>query len=117
MNRLLVLLALASLALSGCQTEGARAAFTGQADTTPKAIPVLHREALVYECPKCGMDYDKAGTCTMCSADLVRTAVAYKCPTDGQPVVQSGQCPRCAASAIVEKTPVADAGGATTQGD
>ncbi len=118
MTRLAVLLLLAMLTISGCQTKGARAALDGRkVDEGPKAIPVLHRETLVYECPKCGMDYEAAGQCTMCKIDLVKTAVAYKCPTDGQAVEHSGKCPRCAASAVVEKTTIADAGGATPRGN
>jgi predicted RNA-binding Zn-ribbon protein involved in translation (DUF1610 family) len=115
MNRFLLLLATAALAAlmsAGCQTQGARSALAGKVDHAPKAIPVLKQEALVHECPKCGMDYDQAGRCTMCDVELVRTAVAYKCPTDGKPVERSGPCPRCAASVVVEKTAIADAGGA-----
>ncbi len=118
MNRLLALLLLVSCSVVGCQTRGARSGLSGQAVAQgPKAIPILHTERMVYECPKCGMDYDAAGLCTMDQTQLVETAIAYKCPTDGQPVEHSGKCPRCAAPALVEKTTVADAGGAPSGGN
>ncbi len=113
MKRILALLALVSvLAVVGCQSKVAQTASTG-----PKAIPILHKETLVYECPKCGMDYDAAGQCPMDHTDLVKTAIAYKCPTDGLPVEHAGKCPRCAASALVEKTAIADAGSSAPKGN
>jgi hypothetical protein len=107
MVRLLILLALVSSLLAGCSSHAGDA--TVAAAKGPRAIPVLHAERLVYECPKCGMDYDAAGACAMDSTALVKTAVDYTCPTDGKPVEHSGRCPRCAAATLVQKTAVADA--------
>jgi len=113
MNRLLALSALL-LALAGCSAQqsassqtpsGAKTAVTGaQAASQPKAIDALTKETLVYDCPKCGMDYDKPGKCQMDGTELVATQVAYICPSDNQPVEHSGKCPRCAANALVQKT-------------
>jgi hypothetical protein len=107
MVRLLILLALASLLLAGCSSHAGDATVASAPGKGPRPIPVLHTERLVYECPKCGMDYDGPGTCSMDSTALVKTAVAYACPTDGKPVEHSGRCPRCAAPALVQKTAVA----------
>ena len=113
MNRLLALTVL-MITLVGCSTQQSASSETPSAAKTavdraqsvsqPQAINALTDQALVYECPKCGMDYDKAGKCTMDGADLVATQVAYICPADNQPVEHSGKCPRCAANATVQKT-------------
>src|SRR5262245_42668631 len=73
----------------------------------PVAIASLTDQTLVYSCPSCGMDYDRAGQCPMCKVALVATRVAYICPADDQPVARSGKCPRCNANARVIKTAVA----------
>src|SRR5215470_9032123 len=62
--------------------------------TQPNAVE-LTNQALVYECPKCGTDYDKAGKCPTDGADLVATQVSYICPADHLPADHAGKCPRC----------------------
>ncbi len=70
----------------------------------PQLIESLTDQKLVYECPKCGMDFDAAGTCSMDGAELVATKVEYVCPKDGQAVEKAGKCPRCPMNARIEKT-------------
>ncbi|TMQ69731.1 MAG: hypothetical protein E6K81_14245 [Candidatus Eisenbacteria bacterium] len=77
------------------------------AASAPKMIEALTNQKQVFECPKCGMDYDAAGTCSMDGAELVAMRVDYTCPMDHQPVAQAGHCPRCAMNARVEKTALA----------
>ncbi len=116
MTRLLCAV-LAAIALAGCQaapkaTRSATGAEPGAVTAAaPHSIDVLSAETRVWECPKCGMDYDGAGTCSMDGATLVETRVGYICPADGKPVEHSGKCPRCAANARVEKSPMAAAVG------
>lgn len=123
----IVLMTLAVLALAGCgaqQKPGDTAATAAQSTTpgdragggaeavaagTPRVIEELTNQKLVYECPKCGMDFDAAGTCSMDGAELVATRVDYTCPQDGQAVAQAGRCPRCPMNARVEKTAMAAA--------
>jgi rubrerythrin len=129
----IVLVTLAVLALAGCgaQQKSADTATTTAepiaADTAattagpiaagteavvaaaPQLIETLTNQKLVYECPKCGMDFDAAGTCSMGCAELVATKVDYICPQDGQAVEQAGTCPRCPMNARVEKTAMAAA--------
>jgi len=76
---------------------------------TPNAV-TLTNQTLVYECPKCGNDYDKAGKCPMDQTELVATQVSYICPADNQPVDQAGKCPRCNADARVQKMALNGAG-------
>ncbi|MEK7330485.1 MAG: hypothetical protein AAB113_06750 [Candidatus Eisenbacteria bacterium] len=75
----------------------------------PQLIETLTNQKLVYECPKCGMDFDAAGTCSMGCAELVATKIDYICPKDGQAVEQAGTCPRCPMNARIEKTAMATA--------
>jgi hypothetical protein len=75
----------------------------------PKLIDELTNQTLIYECPKCGMMFDGAGTCTMDGAELVATRVEYSCPKDNQPVEHAGSCPRCPMNARVQKTAMAAA--------
>ena len=75
--------------------------------TAPNQIAELTDQTLVYECPKCGMMFDAAGTCSMGCGELVATQVAYTCPKDNQAVAKAGQCPRCPMNARVEKTAMA----------
>jgi ribosomal protein S27AE len=70
-------------------------------------IEELTDQRKVYECPKCGADYDAAGNCTMDGSALVATRVDYSCPADGKPVEKAGQCPRCAMHARIDKTALA----------
>ncbi len=104
---------LVAIALAGCQsapktTPSATETQTGAvAAAAPHSIDVLTDQTQVWECPKCGMDYDGAGTCAMDGATLVETRVSYICPADDKPVEHSGKCPRCAANARIEKAAVA----------
>ena len=126
MKRVLVVLTL--LALAGCGAQkssttaggetGNGAAVAGGeigkgadgshavAASAPKVIDLTNQKQ-VFECPKCGTDYDAAGTCATDGTGLVATQVAYSCPADGKPVEQAGKCPRCAMNAHVEKTALA----------
>ena len=65
---------------------------------------MLTDQKLVYECPTCGMTYDRAGTCNMGCGELVAMNVDYICPADNQPVDQAGKCPRCRMDAKIVKT-------------
>lgn len=104
--KLLLCLAALTLALTGCQAKTTPAT---QAAATPKLIEQITNQTLVYECPKCGMDFESTGQCTMCNVDLVATKVEYICPADSKPVESAGKCPRCDANARVMKSTVADA--------
>ena len=118
MNRLLCT-ALVALALAGCQsapkqnsTETQAAAPSGTDATTaaaPKEIMVLTNETKVWECPKCGMDFDGPGVCSMDQTTLVETNVSYICPADNKPVEHAGKCPRCPTNARIDKAAVAAA--------
>lgn len=103
--------ALAVLALAGCQAKprSAATATPPEAVTTaaPKVINQLTDQKRIYECPKCGMDYDGPGACTMDGATLVAMNVAYICPADGKPVARAGKCPTCNLDVKVVKTAMA----------
>jgi predicted small lipoprotein YifL len=109
---------LAALALAGCSQKKAdnspsfakSAIDRATSATQPNAIQ-LTNQTLTYECPKCGVDYDKAGKCPTDGADLVAMQVSYICPADHQPVDQAGKCPRCQMDATIQK--VALNGGGT----
>lgn len=119
-------LTLAVLALAGCgaaQKSADTTAVTPAAQTpaepgvaagadaavaaAPNLIAELTDQTMVYECPKCGMMFDAAGTCSMGCAELVPTQVSYTCPKDNQAVAKAGTCPRCPMNARVEKTAMA----------
>ena len=113
-----LLVTLVVLALAGCGTaqKPAETAATGtpaptgaeaQTAAAPNLIAELTDQTLVYECPKCGMMFDAAGTCSMGCAELVATQVSYTCPKDNQAVAKAGTCPRCPMNARVEKTAMA----------
>jgi hypothetical protein len=88
----------------------------GQRAAGPQEIKQLTNEKLVFECPKCGSDYDRAGECVMDGATLVKTNVRYVCPADNNAVDAAGRCPRCAMNARIEKTVASnDATGKTTR--
>jgi len=70
----------------------------------PAKIAQLSDQREVWDCPKCGMDFDAAGSCTMCNAELVHTRVDYSCAADGKAVERAGQCPRCTVPVVVKKT-------------
>lgn len=82
--------------------------------STPREIEEITDQKKVWECPKCGMDYDGPGECTMDHSTLVETKVDYICPADNQPVEKAGKCPRCPANARVVKTAIAAAEPATS---
>jgi hypothetical protein len=119
MKKLLVTIAV--LALAGCsapQKSAETAAETPAAPATqpgsdavvataPNQLAELTDQTLVYECPKCGMMFDAAGTCSMGCGELVATQVSYTCPKDNQAVAKAGQCPRCPMNARVDKTAMA----------
>lgn len=99
------------LTLAGCSGSQPGAVGTAGKPATgatvasaPREIEELSNQKLIYECPKCGMMFDAAGTCTMDGSTLEATQVAYLCPADGKPVEHAGQCPRCAVNARVVKT-------------
>ncbi len=111
------------LVLAGCsstpRTESpAASAPTPEHNPAAVAVPVgadlveystLTDQREVWDCPKCGMMFDRAGTCTMCNVALVRTRVDYTCAADGKPVEHAGQCPRCAVPVVVKKTALVSA--------
>jgi len=114
-----ILTTIAVLALAGCgapqkstetatQTPAASApAADAAVAAAPNQIAELTDQTLVYECPKCGMMFDAAGTCSMGCGELVATQVSYTCPKDNQAVAKAGQCPRCPMNARVDKTAMA----------
>lgn len=119
MHRLLVT-TLIALGIAGCQTSpgsssSAANSSSGASGTqavaagAPRSVDELTSQTVVWECPKCGMGYDRAGVCSMDSTALAETRVSYICPADNQPVEHSGKCPRCAANARIEKTAIAAA--------
>ena len=111
---------IAVVALAGCQAaqksssnaESPAASGTNAAPASaPNEIAVLTSQTKVWECPKCGMDFDGPGACTMDNAALVETDVSYICPADNKPVEQAGKCPRCPTNARIEKVVAAAVGG------
>ena len=102
MLRVIAFLCLIALSAFGCQARP-----RAHAAAEPKAIVALTDQTVVYSCPQCGMDYDAAGTCSMCGVALVQTRISYICPADRGPVTHAGSCPRCAANAQVIRTAVA----------
>jgi len=120
-----IFVSLLALALAGCGAQPRSAGSTAQDQApnaagspegqgtdamtaaAPQQIDMLTDQTLVYECPKCGMDFDGAGKCSMDGAELVATQVSYICPADNKPVERAGKCPRCAVNARVEKTAMA----------
>ena len=111
--RIPLLVAIASLALTGCGAQPSSQASRGKTDAAlaaaPSEIQDLTDQKKVWECPQCGMDYDGPGECTMDHSKLVETKVDYICPADNQPVDKAGKCPRCPANARVVKTAIAAA--------
>jgi predicted RNA-binding Zn-ribbon protein involved in translation (DUF1610 family) len=95
----------------GDPAAGGTAGNQASVAAAPRVIEELTTQKLVYECPKCGMDFDAAGNCSMDGSPLVATQVEYTCPKDGQAVAQAGKCPRCPMNAHVEKTAMAAAAG------
>jgi len=85
------------------ESQGADAVTASQ----PHEIAELSDQKMIYECPKCGMDFDGPGKCSMDGTELVQTQVAYMCPADNKAVDKAGKCPRCAMNARVVKTAMA----------
>jgi hypothetical protein len=118
MNRILYAV-LAVLVMAGCQsapkqnaTETPAATHSGTDAATaaaPTEIAELTNQTKVWECPKCGMDFDGPGVCSMDQTTLVETNVSYICPADNKPVEQAGKCARCAMNARIDKAAVAAA--------
>ena len=116
MNRIMVLL-IAVLVLAGCQAapksteQAAESHAATPAATDPNApvlIASLTDQTKVWECPKCGMMFDRAGMCSMDpEVALVETDVNYICPADNKAVEKAGKCPRCPMNARVDKVAVA----------
>src|SRR5215831_14000074 len=111
MNRILCT-ALIAIAIAGCQTapkSSEHAATPSGTDAAvaakPKEIDITDQKQ-VWECPKCGMDYDGPGTCSMDGSTLAEMNVSYICPADNKPVEHAGKCPRCAANARIDKVAV-----------
>ena len=104
-----LLLTAAVLFLAGCSGQPKAASHQAVVAGAPNAIEELTAQTMVYECPKCGMDFDAAGNCTMDGSTLVANRVDYLCPADGKPVEKAGQCPRCAMHARIEKSALASA--------
>ena len=111
MMRLISTLFVAAALLTGCQA--APKATVAQAPATtavaagPHLIQDVSNQTVIYSCPKCGMDFDAAGLCSMDSTALVKTDVAYICPADDKPVEHAGSCPRCNVNARVVRTTAA----------
>lgn len=95
-------------ATSAPGTPAPAAGTDAAAAVAPTLIAELTDQKLIYECPKCGMMFDAAGTCSMGCATLVATQVEYTCPKDSKPVERAGTCPRCPMNARVEKTAMAE---------
>jgi predicted RNA-binding Zn-ribbon protein involved in translation (DUF1610 family) len=113
-----IIAAFALLSVASCSSQpksaqtaapAAKPAADAVVASAPREIQELTNQKLVYECPKCGMDFDAPGTCTMDGSTLAATQVDYSCPADGQAVERAGQCPRCAMNARVRKTTMASA--------
>ncbi len=116
----LAALALALLALAGCSQKAdnspsfAKSAIDRARAVTQPNVITLTNQTLVYECPKCGNDYDKAGKCPMDGAELTAMQVSYICPADNLPVDGVGKCPRCEMNARVQKVALNGTGGTGT---
>ena len=114
-------LILTSLTLLGCSQKkvadtpsfAKSAVDRATAVTQPNAVEISD-QTLVYECPKCGTDYDKAGKCPADGTDLVAMQVSYTCPADHLPTDHAGKCPRCNMNSTIEKVAVNGAGGSGT---
>jgi hypothetical protein len=121
---------LLTLVLAGCGASGtpssqsdatgdAPAADAGSAPAAADRAPAqvaLSDQRKVWECPKCGMDFDGPGTCSMGCAELVEMNVAYLCPVNGRDVGKAGKCPDCPQNVTVQKTAVAMAEPAAPEG-
>jgi len=70
--------------------------------TQPNPIEITN-QTLVYECGKCGTDYDKPGQCPADGSELVATQVSYICPADHLPADHAGKCPRCNMDVTIQK--------------
>ena len=114
-----LLAAIAALVLAGCSSApkstdnaaGTQSATPAATEAAPDGAPVLIAEFIdqttVWECPKCGMVFDRAGVCSMEGAQLVEMKVNYVCPADNKPVERAGKCPRCPMNARIDKVAAA----------
>src|SRR5258705_5079374 len=80
---------------AGARPSASAAPAADSSTAQPKVVTALYDQKLTYECPECGMDYDRGGLCTMDHSALVPKQVAYICPADDRPVEHAGSCPRC----------------------
>lgn len=117
MKRMLALLSLL-VALAGCSSSPASHATadapasdartaSAPAGGTPQSVVAITDQHVIYVCPKCAMEFDRAGQCGMCHVDLEAVRIDYLCPADGKPVERAGRCPRCAADAKIVRTAMA----------
>lgn len=79
---------------------------TADAADAPQLVKLTDQRT-VWSCPTCGMNFDRAGKCSMGCADLVEMNVAYVCPVNGRDVGKAGKCPDCPQDVKVQKTAVA----------
>ena len=104
---LILLLALSAGCGSAPRATTDRQSPPADSAAAPVLLAGLTDQRTVWDCPKCGMEYDRAGQCGMCHVDLVETRVDYLCAADGKPVVKNGECPRCDAPVQVQRTALA----------
>jgi hypothetical protein len=74
---------------------------------TPQSVVAITDQHVIYVCPRCAMEFDRAGQCGMCHVDLEPVRIDYLCPADGKPVERAGRCPRCEADAKIVRTAMA----------
>ena len=111
------MLALTAFALAGCSQKKADSSPSfakssvdaATKATQPNAIEISN-QSMVYECPKCGTDYDKAGHCPADGTELVAMQVSYICPADHLPADHAGKCPRCNMDVLIQKVAMNGAG-------
>ena len=120
-TRVLVpLAALFALTLAGCSghvdnssASVPRTAINRAMSATQPQVVTLTNQTLVYECSKCGTDYDKAGQCPSDQTELTAMQVSYICPADNEAVEGAGKCPRCQMNARIDKVALNGSGGGT----
>lgn len=115
------LVSICALVLAGCSaapqssSNGASDPVPAQTPATTSSTPASEQPVLlgdltdqreVWGCSKCGMEFDRAGMCSMCNVELVRTRIDYTCAADGKPVERGGKCPRCEIPVVVKRTPL-----------
>jgi predicted RNA-binding Zn-ribbon protein involved in translation (DUF1610 family) len=114
----LLAVAIAVLVLAGCQSAPKPVARESSTPAPASGTPAVNADApqligeltdqtVVWECPNCGMTFDRAGQCSMGDGELVETRVEYICPANGRSIGHAGKCPDCNMNTRVEKTAVA----------